>query len=662
MNTAQVPSPAPHTIAVVGTGPRGIAVLERLAVRLREAAPADRRPVTVYAIDAVEVGAGRIWRTDQDRWFAMNTVIGQVTMFSGGPDGGRPRPGAGPSLGQWLHDQAPEEVRPTSGHGPDDFASRLDYGRYLRFVYRTITDELPPHVRLIPVRGRVTSVRPDHFGRYQVTLDSLRTLGADKVVLATGHPTNTPDTFDRTMAAFAAYRPDTHYISGDSAADMDLAGTVPPGSTVAVRGLGLSFYDVLMSLTEGRGGRFVRDGDGRLRYEPSGREPHIVAGSRSGLPIPARGRNQKAPHHVHQALFLTPQAVAHARQRQERATGSDRLDFAADLLPLVLHEIEHVYYTGHVRHRHGAEAAERFAARHAEEVLAGEDGLRAVKEAGVEDVPPLDLWSLARPFTGEHFADPEAWRRRLTGVMRRDLEEASLGTVDGPLKAALDTLRDLRGILRASVDYGGLAPASYASAFRGRYVPVNALLSAGPPMARIEQLLALMDGGLVEVAGPATEFGRDEETGRFTVRSRQVEGSLRYADVLIDARIPTPDLPRDASQLTRQLLAEGLIREFVNEDPVTEEEFATGGLDIAWGSFRVIDANGRLHPGLYALGVPTEHVRWFTQIGNGRPGLETDFVKVADAVAAELLPRPDAEPAGAPVDVAPAVPEPASVR
>ncbi|MFJ6786920.1 FAD/NAD(P)-binding protein [Streptomyces angustmyceticus] len=662
MNTAHMPPDAPHTIAVVGTGPRGIAVLERLAVRLRDTAPADRRPVTIYAIDAVEVGAGRIWRTDQDRWFAMNTVIGQVTMFSGGPDGGRPRPGAGPSLGQWLHDHAPEEVRPTSGHGPDDFASRLDYGRYLRFVYRTITDELPSHVRLIPVCDRVTSVRPDHFGRYEVTLESLRTLAADKVVLATGHPKNTPDTFDRRMAAFAADRPDTHYLSGDSAADMDLAVAVRPGSTLAIRGLGLSFYDVLISLTEGRGGRFVRDDAGRLRYEPSGREPHIVAGSRSGLPIPARGRNQKAPYHVHQALFLTPQAVADARRRRERATGSDRLDFVADLLPLVLHEIEQVYYTAHVRRRHGVAAAERFAAQHAEEVHAGEDGLRAVKEAGVEDAPPLDLWSLARPFTGKCFADPEDWRRRLTAVMRRDLEEASLGTLDGPLKAALDTLRDLRGILRASVDYGGLSPESYASDFRGSYVPVNALLSAGPPMVRVEQLLALMDEGLVEVAGPATEFGQDEGTGRFTVRSPQVEGSLRYADVLIDARIPTPDLPRDISPLTRQLLAEGLIREFVNENPVTGEAFETGGLDIARGSFRVIDANGRLHPGLYALGVPTEHVRWFTQIGNGRPGLETDFVKVADAVSAELLLQPSAEPVHEVVDGVSAVPEPASVR
>ncbi|MFE1953515.1 FAD/NAD(P)-binding protein [Streptomyces sp. NPDC059524] len=637
MNTPETRSPAPHTIVVVGTGPRGLSVLERLAVRLREAD--DRRPVTIYAVDAVEVGAGRIWRTDQDSWFAMNTVIGQVTMFSGGPDGGRPRPGAGPSLGEWLHEYAPQRAREGDGHGPHDFASRLEYGRYLRFVYRTLTDELPPHVRLIPVQGRVTSVRPAQDGRYRVTIDERRSWDADRVVFATGHPDNEPDAFDRAMTEFAEGRPGLHYVPGDSAADMDLSEeAIPAGTTVAVRGMGLSFYDVLMSLTEGRGGRFVRDAGGRLRYEPSGREPRIVAGSRSGLPIPARGRSQKAPNYVHRGAFLTDEAVDAARTRRRKTGGSGRLDFVADLLPLVLHEIRHVYYTGHTRARHGDRAAENFAARYVREIDAGGDGAHAVAEAGLDDTPRLDPWRLARPFTGEHFDSQEQWRARLTEVLRQDLGEAALGTVDGPLKAALDTLRDLRGVLRSAVDYGGLLPDSYDRDFRRGYVPVNALLSAGPPMLRTEQLLVLMDHGIAEVAGPDTRFGTDAAAGRFTVHSPHVPGSPRHAQALVDARIPAPDLTRDRSPLIRQLLRDGLVREFVNRDPATGEEFATGGMDIERDSFRVIDATGRAHHGLYALGVPTEHVRWFTQIGNGRPGLNTEFRKVADAVAAELLP------------------------
>ncbi|NGZ99815.1 hypothetical protein G5V59_04410 [Nocardioides sp. W3-2-3] len=76
-------------------------------------------------------------------------------------------------------------------------------------------------------------------------------------------------------------------MPADSAADLDLGG-IGAGDVVGVRGLGLTFYDSLALLTEGRGGRYVDDGTA-LRYLPSGNEPLIVAGSRSGVPLRARG-------------------------------------------------------------------------------------------------------------------------------------------------------------------------------------------------------------------------------------------------------------------------------------------------------------------------------------------------------------------------------------
>ena len=40
------------------------------------------------------------------------------------------------------------------------------------------------------------------------------------------------------------------------------------------------------------------------------------------------------------------------------------------------------------------------------------------------------------------------------------------------------------------------------------------------------------------------------------------------------------------------------------------------------------------------LGIPTEHIRWFTQVGSGRPQVWTGFTADADAVAADLLAGP----------------------
>ncbi|NEE15501.1 hypothetical protein G3M58_54695, partial [Streptomyces sp. SID7499] len=279
-----------------------------------------------------------------------------------------------------------------------------------------------------------------------------------------------------------------------------------------------------------------------------------------------------------------------------------------------------VFYVTHVRNSSGRAAAEAFAEAHAALLRAGGDPGPLRASVGLGDVPPVDLDALARPFGSTRFASAEEFRERLLAVMDEDLAEAELGTLDGPLKSALDVLRDIRNVVRLAVDYGGLLPASHTEFFHGRFLPVNALLSAGPPMARVEQLRALVRQGIVEVAGPGTRFEADDEAGAFRVVSPQVTGSERYVRSLIDARIPTPDLLRDTSPLTRRLVDEGLVRPYVIEGPAGERH-TTGGLDVTMSPFHVVDRAGRVHPDLYALGIPTEHTRWFTQVGSSRPGV-----------------------------------------
>ncbi|MFD3678208.1 FAD/NAD(P)-binding protein [Streptomyces sp. NPDC058613] len=595
---------APLTLAVIGTGPRGLSVLESLAVRLAASDPT--RPVRIHAIDGVEVGAGRVWRTDQDDWYTMNTVAGQITMYSGGPDNGPWRPGAGPSLEEWSRAEPGETPLHTDG-----YATRRTYGRYLRSVYRSIEEHLPAHVELIGTKARITSLTARPVGGWLLAVDAPpHLIAADQVLLATGHPHNIPDAFERRMLDFAASHGGgrVRYVCGDSAADMDLdENAIAPGSTVAIRGLGLSFYDVMLALTVGRGGEFKRTAQGNLDYLPSGREPHIVAGSRSGLPIPARGVNQKAPDHTHRPRFLTKAAVAQARARRGQRTGSDQLSFAEDVFPLLLRELETV-------HR------------------------EVWRLGGAEGPPPTpDLRRLARPFEGQTFAGPGEFTARLLALMRADLAEASLGNSLGPLKAALDVLRDIRNIVREAVDFGGLLPHSHAEDFVQDFLPVNALLSAGPPVERVEQLLALIETGVVEVAGPGAQFTADETTGRFRVSSAQVQDSARIATTLIDARIPTPDLHRDGSTLMTSLVTNGIVSEYFRTGPDTVPPVPTGGLNVTKAPFRAIAADGRVHDGLYALGIPTEHTRWFTQVGSGKPGLNTLFRQDAEAIAQAML-------------------------
>ncbi|MFD4639760.1 FAD/NAD(P)-binding protein [Lentzea sp. NPDC058436] len=609
----------PYRVAVIGTGPRGMMVLERIAARLA-AEPGDR-PVEIWAVDAVEVGAGRVYRSDQPSWFLMNTVLGQISAFSGLPDDGPARAGAGPSFWEWW--EAAEPGCP----GPDGYSPRGTYGRYLRYVLDAVESGLPDGVSLHRVRDRVVRLVPAER-RYRLHFAGRPAVDADRVVLTTGHSTPELTGTAARWAEFAAAHPGLRYVAGDSAADMPL-DEVEPGTPVGVIGLGLSFFDVVAAFTTGRGGVFTETGDG-LRYLPSGAEPLVVAGSRSGVPLPARGRNQKPPGYSYSPVLFRPEHVA------PRAGG---LDFRLDVLPWLLAEIDLVHCGTELEARFGPDVRAAFTGEVRRRAFSSSrpvvpDVRDAAARFGPLPAAP-DLDSLARPFAGRHFASGEDFTRALEAEVRSGLKRAEMGNVDSPLNAALDVMRDTRWVIRKLVDFGGLRPGSQVGDFDGWYVPRAGFLAAGPPAGRLRQLLALLDAGVVRLTGPDTRFSTDEGLGRFVLSSPQVAGSAVPVEVLVDARIPSPDLRVDSSPLTRDLRERGIWTSYVNRG--AGEEHDTGGVAVTPSPFHPIDRHGRPDAGLHVLGIPTEHTRWFMQVGSSRPGQWSDFVHDADAIAASVL-------------------------
>ncbi|MER6343562.1 FAD/NAD(P)-binding protein [Streptomyces sp. NPDC001595] len=606
-----------YRIAVVGTGPRGLAVLERLAARLA-ARPAGHRPVEIHAVDDHRPGPGRIWRPDQSPLLLMNTPAGDVTLFSGPADGGPARPGAGPTLAEWWSAEEP------GVGGPEAYAPRALYGRYLEFVLDAVRQALPAGVTLHTVRARVDRLRRAPGGGWTLHLADGGRIGADRVLLSTGHSRPRPDRTAREHSAFAAAH-GLAYVPADSAADMALDG-VPAGAPVGVIGLGMAFYDVMALLTEGRGGRFVPEGDG-LRYRPSGAEPVLVAGSRSGVPMPARGVHQKRPDYVYRPRLFTFDRVTALRAR-------GRIDFDRDLMPWLRAELGLVHHATALRARRGDAGRFTEAAVRAALAEPAAPDLAVAREAvrhGLADAAPVDLTAWARPFAGARFPGRDAYRRALAAHLEEDLRRSVRGNVDDPVKAAVELLRVVRGVLRAAVDGSGLTPRSHEKDFLGVFAPVCAQLSSGPPVFRLRQVLALLEAGILRVPGPGTRFGTDPDAGRFTAWSPQVdEAPLRLAG-LIDARVPAPDVRRDASPLVRDLYAHGTLTSYANGT------FDTGGVAVTAAPFHPLDTHGRPVTDLHVTGIPLEGPRWFTQVGSGRAGAEwSDFTRDADTVAASL--------------------------
>ena len=93
-------------IAIVGAGPRGTGLLERIAASVPELLPqvGGGAALDVHLIDPYPAGAGRIWRHAQSPLLAMNSMAADVTMFTDesvrcdGPIV------TGPSMWDWAQD------------------------------------------------------------------------------------------------------------------------------------------------------------------------------------------------------------------------------------------------------------------------------------------------------------------------------------------------------------------------------------------------------------------------------------------------------------------------------------------------------------------------------------------------------------------------------
>lgn len=295
---------ADHSVAIIGVGPRGLSVLERLvALGARRWDPA-RGPIVIHLVDPYPPGAGIVWRTDQPTSLLMNTTIGEQTIFPDGScsflaeaidagDAARPddrTPGStdsssvasasstgaavpspeaagrspfGPSMAEWY--------RASGGTEPVDstFPSRTLYGEYLSDAYARIRDSAPDFIEIVEHRTRAESVidlpavdlpgDPSEAVPPQlIRCEDGTTIIAAAVVLAVGHIPSTPTEERARLAAFAQ-RSGGIYIPQSLPAEAPL-DEIPAHARVLVRGMGLNYFDVQTLLTIKRGGSFVDAG------------------------------------------------------------------------------------------------------------------------------------------------------------------------------------------------------------------------------------------------------------------------------------------------------------------------------------------------------------------------------------------------------------------
>ena len=128
-----------RTVVVIGAGPRGTAIVERLVAA--STTEAWQGPLTVHLVDPQVGRGGAVWRYDQPEVLLMNTTTCQTTLY--------PDESCHPLL-PVPHRESLADHLAGEGLGPSDFASRAAHGRYLAHVLETaLADADPERLRIV---------------------------------------------------------------------------------------------------------------------------------------------------------------------------------------------------------------------------------------------------------------------------------------------------------------------------------------------------------------------------------------------------------------------------------------------------------------------------------------------------------------------------------
>jgi uncharacterized NAD(P)/FAD-binding protein YdhS len=696
----------PHRIAVVGGGPWGTYALERLAAEL----PVRRlpRPVHIVVFERTgSFGAGAAHDAGQPVTSYLNRVASQLS-FAADESNHKARnllpAHLRPTFAQWCRrrfertgdrrfDVHPQEVPHRYLHG---IALGEQFNRYVELLVGLggVT---------VDVRAEeVVDLEPEPDGDGFVVHTGAGHVRADHVLLVTGQSENAaaPGSSAERLARHAEAYPPARYVPTPyPLGDRITTRTVPPGCRVGVLGLGLTSVDLILHLTEGRGGTFRPGPGGELTYHRTGREPGaIVAVSPSGMfpwsrPWNAKAADDTGSGHAaleHHPAFLTTDAVTTLREHLgvpvQMSIGTVRqLDFERHVFPLIVLEMAYTYYStlfgGTVRAELGALLHDRYrdfctsghgsrdeavahllapmdgwfdetAARVARRMAVGDHDdpvTAAFRRTVFGDDPgtqspwghPADVrqhrfvWTdLFDPLSGAARAEDGDWHTAVVAHMRRDQAAAAQGNLRNPVKAACDGVwRDLRPVLSAVLDFGGLTAGSYRR-FVDVYLRHYTRMSNGTGVEPMRKVLALLEAGVLDLSvGPGPVVQPVPDAPAFTIFGSRT-GTVREVDVVVEGRGHPFDPVHDRRPLFRNLIRRGLVRQWAIPDPAGED-VVPGPLDVT-REFHPFGSDGRVDDRLTVLGAPTERMVFF-QLAAARPHCDSTVVNLLARWANDVL-------------------------
>src|SRR5680860_231663 len=238
----------PYKIAIVGLGPKGLYAFERLMARLHDSN--EIMDIEIHIFEKTGIfGAGAIYDPGQPEYLIMNYPNRNISAWPNE----KPDPSVPEALSfvDWLG-----KCENKNGEKLDNgFSSRGLVGKYLTYCFELLLAHKRDSIKIIehPTEVRdIQNIGNELVLNYRTNSGKFsQKLTVNEVLLTTGHCSckgmleSLGNHSNRDGSDFIPFL----YPVKDKLAHID------KNSTVGIKGLGLTFIDTVLALTEGRGGK-----------------------------------------------------------------------------------------------------------------------------------------------------------------------------------------------------------------------------------------------------------------------------------------------------------------------------------------------------------------------------------------------------------------------
>lgn len=240
-----------NNITIIGCGPRGLAAIEYLMAEIAFYEPIDIK-ITVFDPES-ELGAGQVWNTKQSEANWINISLRALENLNGrnSIQLNNIHIPSFPSFNAWIE----EKYGVVNSNTKDIYTKRSTMGKYLNERFKSISKVLIDHgiLHLHKTKIMELSIEPNiiHAKDANGVNHSF-----DECLLAIGHQETR---LDKQMKSWADQIQSTDLSLFSSPYDDQISKLTLHGSSIAVRGLGLSTIDVIRKLIYQGGGSFEKD-------------------------------------------------------------------------------------------------------------------------------------------------------------------------------------------------------------------------------------------------------------------------------------------------------------------------------------------------------------------------------------------------------------------